>query len=76
MPSKPPRVITGANIPHVATPTPAPVARPITPGNETSIDVRRISNGFVTRESTYSDDGGYQSEETFSKKPPKIAITE
>lgn len=42
-------------------------------GTEKSVEVRRISNGYIVRESTYGPNG-YKSTEHFSDKPPTIQI--
>lgn len=39
-----------------------------------TISVRRISNGYLIRESSSSPKGGYKEKETFSKAPPKLDI--
>lgn len=42
-------------------------------GNESmNIDVRKIDNGYITRETRYSDGGGYQSKETYSPTKPSL----
>lgn len=41
---------------------------------ETSVEVRRIENGFIVRETSYGGKGGYTSTERFSDKAPTIQI--
>lgn len=43
-------------------------------GMEKSVEVRKISNGYIVRESTYGGKAGYKSTERFSEKPPTIQI--
>lgn len=47
---------------------------PMPAGNsETTTSVRKISNGYVVRQSTYGN-GKYQEKETFTKTKPSIDI--
>lgn len=41
---------------------------------EKTVDVRRIENGYIVRESSYGGKGGYKSTERFTDKPPTIQI--
>lgn len=41
---------------------------------EKTVDVRRIENGYIVRESSYGGKGGYKSTERFTEKPPTIQI--
>jgi len=50
----------------------AAVAGPRSENEYASIDVRKIDNGYVTRQSRHSDDGGYESKETFSPDRPSL----
>lgn len=43
-------------------------------GTEKSVEVRKIANGYIVRESTYGGKTGYKSTERFSEKPPTIQI--
>lgn len=41
---------------------------------EKSVEIRKIENGYIVRESTYGGKGGYKSTERFTDKPPTIQI--
>jgi hypothetical protein len=41
---------------------------------EKSVEIRKIENGYIVRESTYGGKGGYKSTERFTEKPPTIQI--
>lgn len=41
---------------------------------ETSIEVRKIENGYIVRETSYSGRGGYKSSERFSEKAPTVQV--
>lgn len=43
-------------------------------GPERTVDVRKIENGFIVRESCYSDKGGYKTSERFSPTAPEIKV--
>jgi hypothetical protein len=53
--------------------TEALVARPFEGGEEHSISSRKISNGYITRTSSYNPHTcEYTSAEMFTKNPPKL----
>lgn len=43
-------------------------------GGERSVEVRRIENGFIVRESCYGGKGGYKSTERFTDKAPVLDV--
>lgn len=43
-------------------------------GGEKSVEIRKISNGFVVRESSWNGKGQYKSKETFSAKAPTVQL--
>lgn len=46
---------------------------PARSGQEHSVSTRKIDNGYVVRQSTYSESTGeYKSSESFMKEPPRI----
>lgn len=53
--------------------TAAITGRPFAQGEDHSIHVRRIDNGFIVRTSTCNENTGeYKSSEMFTKNPPRI----
>lgn len=44
-------------------------------GAERSVEVRKIQNGFIIRESLYDPKKGYNSTERFSEKAPTLDVT-
>lgn len=50
------------------------VAMPKSSGEDRQIDIRRIENGWVIRESWTTKKGEYQSKETFSEKQPSLEV--
>lgn len=48
------------------------VAGPMREGEDHSVSVRKIDNGYVIRTSSCGNDGNYQSSEVFSKEMPEI----
>ncbi len=47
----------------------------VTPSGQGSLDIRKISNGYVLTESKIDARGRYTSTETFTETAPKIVIT-
>lgn len=45
-----------------------------TRGTERSVEVRKIENGFIVRESVYNPKKGYSSTERFTDKAPTLAV--
>lgn len=45
-----------------------------TRGAERTVDVRKIENGFIVRESVYDPKKGYKSTERFTDKAPTLAV--
>lgn len=43
-------------------------------GSEKTVEVRKIANGYIVRESSYGGKSGYTSTERFTEKPPTIQI--
>lgn len=42
--------------------------------SERTVSVEKIENGYLVRESTYSDKGGYKSKTTYSKDAPTLDV--
>ena len=43
-------------------------------GSERTVSVEKIENGYLVRESTYSDKGGYKSKTIYSKDAPTLDV--
>jgi hypothetical protein len=48
---------------------------PMVNGGSRSIDIRKISNGHIIRESNIGKDGNFASKETYSPSPPMIQMS-
>jgi hypothetical protein len=44
-------------------------------GAERSVEVRKIDNGYIVRESIYDPKKGYTSKERFTEKAPTLDVT-
>lgn len=72
----------GAKIVSAARKAPAPKSTAIKanratvcgPSSEKSVEVRKIDNGYIVRESSWGKGGQYKSTERFTEKPPTIQI--
>lgn len=67
-------VIAGKGKSRAASPTTTRVSVTDKRGAERTVEVRKIENGYVVRESVYSPRKGYTSKERFSEKCPTLAI--
>ena len=56
--------------PSVKSMYPTAAAQP----QQRSIDIRKISNGHIVRESSMGKNGNFQSKETYSQSPPDIQM--
>lgn len=43
-------------------------------GTEKSVEIRKIENGFIVRESSYGPKGQYKSTERFSPSAPTVQV--
>lgn len=49
-------------------------AAPVKAGQNVSVGVEKISNGYLVKESSYGPNGQYKETVTFSKTPPNIKV--